>query len=174
MSKLLSKEDVLNSAAKIKNIILDIDGVLTDGKIYISTENTETLAFNVRDGLGIACALKLGIEFWIITGRSSMAVTHRMNDLKVKNVYKGVLDKVGKFEELLKEGKLTEENTAYIGDDVIDLPLLKRVGLSAAVADGHEEVMENVHWISSKNGGNTAVRELIDLILAAQGKKIQF
>ncbi|MBF0273854.1 MAG: HAD-IIIA family hydrolase [Nitrospinae bacterium] len=174
MSRLITADEFTEKAKKIKNIILDIDGVLTDGKIYISVRGEESLAFNVRDGLGIVEAMNFGLEFWIITGRTSDAVSARMEDLKVKNVFRGVLNKIEKYRELVKEKKLTVENTAYIGDDVIDLPLLKEVGLSASVANGHKEVLKDVHWISTYNGGESAVREFIDLILEAQGKKIQY
>ncbi len=156
------------AASKVTDVILDIDGVLTDGKIYINEEGVESLAFNIKDGYGLATARDKGLTFWVITGRDSKAVDTRLRNLKITHVYKGVLNKKACFDKLVQQGLLKPETTAYIGDDVIDLPLLRSVAFPATVADAHPEVRAFSPWVSRYNGGSGAVRELIDLLLFFQ------
>jgi len=157
-------------AAKIRMLVLDVDGVLTDGKLYFDHAGNEMKAFNTRDGLGMKALQRSGIEVAVITGRKSEAVTHRMRQLDIQNVYQGREDKMNAFLHLLETTGLDAAQICYAGDDWIDLPVLLRAGLAVTVADSEERVKEHVHWITERNGGDGAVREICNLILAAQGK----
>ncbi len=157
-------------AANIRMLVLDVDGVLTDGKLYLDHAGHEMQSFNTRDGLGIKSLQRCGIEIAVITGRKSEAVTHRMKQLGVRHLYQGSEDKLGAFLHLLEKTGLDAQQICFAGDDWIDLPILLRVGLAVCVADAEDRVKEQVHWITSRDGGNGAVREICNLILAAQGK----
>lgn len=157
-------------ASKIRMLVLDVDGVLTDGKLYFDHAGNELKAFNTRDGLGMKALQRCGIEIAVITGRKSKAVAHRMSQLGIKHVYQGREDKLNAFLHLLDITGLDEHEICYAGDDWIDLPLLMRAGLAISVADAEEHVKEHAHWITQRNGGDGAVREMCNLILAAQGK----
>jgi 3-deoxy-D-manno-octulosonate 8-phosphate phosphatase (KDO 8-P phosphatase) len=152
----------------IKLLILDVDGVMTDGRIIINDQGEETKTFNVKDGYGIRLLLGAGIDVAIITGRQSRCVEHRADDLGIKSLYQGVTDKKSVCMKLLEEKHLTSQQTCFIGDDLLDLPLLKFVGLPVAVADAVKEVRETAMYVTEKNGGNGAVREVCELILKAQ------
>lgn len=160
---------VSSRAARIRLVILDIDGVLTDGAINISGSGELFKRFHVRDGLGIKMLQKAGIEVGIITGRTSDIVAARMRELGITRVAQGQLFKTTAYENMLRETGLTDENVAYMGDDVPDLPLLMRVGLATTPADGNPCLLEYTHWQSTCRGGNGAVRELAELILKSQG-----
>lgn len=152
-------------AEKIKLIILDVDGTLTDGKIYIDNNGIEGKAFNVKDGFAIAQAIKFGIKFAIITGRSSKLVEKRAQELKIEDIYQGVNNKLEKLDQLCKKYNLNYGEIAYMGDDINDLPVLKRAGLKAVPNDAVREVKEIADFISCFSGGKGAVRELIEYIL---------
>ncbi len=158
-------------AAKIRMLVLDVDGVLTDGKLYFDHQGNETKAFNTRDGLGMKALQRSGIEVAVITGRKSEAVAQRMAQLDIQHVYQGREDKLNAFLHLLDATGLDAQEICFAGDDWIDLPVLLRVGLAVSVADAEERVKEKVHWITRRNGGDGAVREICNLILAAQEKE---
>lgn len=154
---------------KIKLLLLDVDGVLTDGRIIINDGGQETKCFDVRDGHGMKLLQRSGVRIGIITGRSSKVVEHRMRELGIELVYQGVKDKLAPFQEILARYRLTPEQIAYVGDDLVDLPILKRVGFSATVADGCEELKPLVHHVTRHRGGRGAVREICEMILRANG-----
>lgn len=157
-------------ASKIRLLILDVDGVLTDGKLYFDHQGNEMKAFNTRDGLGMKALQGCGIGVAVITGRTSEAVTHRMAQLDIQHVYQGREDKLNAFLQLLELTGLDAEQVCFAGDDWIDLPVLLRAGLAVTVADAENVVKDRVHWITQRNGGDGAVREICNLILAAQDK----
>jgi 3-deoxy-D-manno-octulosonate 8-phosphate phosphatase (KDO 8-P phosphatase) len=157
-------------ALKIRMLVLDVDGVLTDGKLYFDHAGNEMKAFNTRDGLGMKALQRVGIEVAVITGRKSEAVAHRMSQLGIEHVYQGREDKLDAFLHLLEATGLDAEQVCFAGDDWIDLPVLIRVGLAVSVADAEDHVKQQAHWITRRNGGHGAVREICNLILEAQGK----
>lgn len=157
-------------AKAIRLIVMDVDGVLTDGRIFYSADGVETEAFFVRDGLGLRMAQQAGLLTAILTGRISGAVTHRAKELGISEIHQGVLNKLEVYEMLLQRYGLTDEAAAYVGDDLNDIPLLGRAGLSAAPADAAPEVRAKVTYVTTRPGGCGAVREVIDLILKAQGR----
>ena len=150
--------------------MFDVDGVLTDGKLWYTADGHELKAFNVHDGLGLKRLLANGIEVAIITARMSHVVTERMAELGVAHVYQDQKDKRSCLEQLLQALKLSPDQVAYTGDDLPDLAPMQMVGLSVAVANAHAWVRERAHWRTSIAGGEGAAREVSDLILAAQGK----
>lgn len=158
------------SLKSIKLLLLDVDGVLTDGTLWFSPEGETVKSFYVRDGLGLVMLQKKGIRVGVITGRHSPALLKRLEDLKINLVYQGIPDKIVAYEEILRKENLTDKEVAYMGDDVPDLTLLKRVGFAAAPADAIPEVKKIVHFVTSENGGRGAVRALVEAILKAQGK----
>lgn len=159
-------------ASKIKIVIFDIDGVLTDGSLYFDNKGEEFKAFNSKDGHGLRMLQDSGVDVALITGRESELVKHRATNLGLSPslVYQGYRDKVPAFNDLLKKTGLSRENIAYVGDDVIDLPIMSQVGLSIAVADAHWFVRENADWTTQEKGGKGAAREVSEFILDAQGK----
>lgn len=157
-------------ASQIRMLVLDVDGVLTDGKLYFDHAGNEMKAFNTRDGLGMKALQRCGIEVAVITGRKSGAVAQRMAQLDIKHVYQGREDKLNAFLHLLEKTGLDATQVCFAGDDWIDLPLLMRVGLAVSVPDAEERVKEHAHWITKRNGGDGAVREICNLILTAQDK----
>jgi 3-deoxy-D-manno-octulosonate 8-phosphate phosphatase (KDO 8-P phosphatase) len=154
----------------IKLLILDVDGVLTDGKILYNDRGEETKAFDVKDGHGIKLLMRSGTEVALITGRESEVVLHRARDLGIEQVYQKVTNKIEVYEKILKEKKLNDRNVGFIGDDLIDIPVLRRVGFSATVLDAIPEVKEVVDYTASRKGGEGAVREICELLLKAQDK----
>lgn len=160
----------LPRAGKIKLLLLDVDGVLTDGTIVYAHSGTEMKAFSTRDGFGIRLLQESGVEVGLITARTSEAVHRRAQDLKLKLVYQGMRNKIEAFAAILAEQHLLEEEVAYMGDDWLDLPLLIRAGLAVTVADAAPEVKEVAHYITRNPGGRGAVRELADLLIEARGK----
>ncbi len=162
--------EVWKRAQGIRLLLLDVDGVLTDGRIFFSAKGEAFKAFHVRDGHGIKMAQRGGIEIAFLSGRRSDAAFHRARDLGVTRFYEGLRDKVAVLEELLATLNLAPPGVAAVSDDLVDLPLLARVGLAVAVADAAPEVKAAAHWITSSPGGAGAVREVCDLILKARGQ----
>lgn len=163
-------QDALARAKNVKMLILDVDGVLTDGSIAVGDNGELFKTFNVRDGLGITLAQKLGIKTAIITGRESKMLAYRARELKINAFYQNKKNKVPAYKELLAEYQLKDEEVAYIGDDLFDLAVMKRVGFPATVADATEEAKSVSILISDFAGGKGAVRQIIEFILKAQEK----
>ena len=161
-------QKILEKARRIQFLLLDVDGVMTDGTIYLDADGRETKAFNIYDGSGIHLVRKAGLEVGIITGRESAIVEHRARELGITEVHQRILDKLTIYDQLLRKYGLRDSAMAYIGDDIIDLPILERVGLSVAVPNAHPDVKRRVDWITQKAGGYGAVREVTDLLLAAR------
>lgn len=157
-------------AKKIQLLLLDVDGVLTDGRIIIDDRGVETKQFHVRDGQGISLLMRSGIKVGFITARSSPSVRHRAKELGVRLVRQGVHDKLRAYREIKSSLRLKDAQIAYIGDDLIDSPILRRVGLAVCVADGWSGLASNVDLVTTARGGRGAVREIADLLLEAQGK----
>jgi 3-deoxy-D-manno-octulosonate 8-phosphate phosphatase (KDO 8-P phosphatase) len=163
-------ERVMARAANARLLILDVDGVMSDGLIYMGNSGEELKAFNVRDGYGIRCALTSGIEVAIITGRKAKLLVDRCETLGITHLYQGQSDKLLAFRDLLDKLAVTPEQVAYVGDDLIDWPVMAEVGLSVAVADAHPLLIPRADYVTRINGGRGAVREVCDLLLLAQGK----
>jgi 3-deoxy-D-manno-octulosonate 8-phosphate phosphatase (KDO 8-P phosphatase) len=163
----ISPQALLARAARLKLVLLDVDGVLTDGRIWYGPEGEAMKAFDVRDGHGIVL-LRAHVDFGVISGRPGKATERRLEELRFKHAIFGERDKVAAYEKLAHLG-LADEEVAYMGDDVNDLPLLARVGLAACPADARPEVRERVHFVASAGGGRGAVRELCELVLRAKG-----
>ena len=170
----MSVNDLYKEAAKktdtIKLLILDVDGVLTDGAIYLDNNGNELKSFNVRDGLGIKLAQKAGLTVAIITGRESLVVENRARELGIRDLYQGVEDKGKAYKNLLDKYKYTDDNVAFMGDDIIDLPVMTSVGLPAVPADADTMVMKYALFVSRKKGGQGAVREFIEFILKSSDR----
>jgi len=162
--------DNKSRAQKIKMIIMDVDGTLTDGTLLILPDGEELKAYHVRDGLGIILAHLAGLKTGIITGKISNPLTRRSEKLKITEVHQGILDKDKILLEILEKHSLFPEEIAYIGDDLGDLSVIKKVGFAAAVADAHPEIKKYSHFICSNSGGKGAVREFIEFILQTQDK----
>ncbi len=155
--------------AGIKLVIFDVDGVLTDGQLYF-IDNQECKAFHSRDGLGLALLIKAGLEMAIISGNRSASVEARMKKFGLRYLYQGVDDKAVAFQEIINEQQITPAEVAYLGDDLIDLPIMNQVGFAGAVADADEFVITQADWVSQYRGGQGAAREFCELILQAQGQ----
>ncbi|MBD3223741.1 MAG: HAD-IIIA family hydrolase [Caldithrix sp.] len=154
----------------IKIILMDVDGVLTSGEIIYTSNGDELKMFNVQDGMGITLARMAGIKTGIITGRKSGLVLRRAEELKVDIIFQGRFHKLDDYEKVKKEYGFKDDEIAYIGDDILDMPLLKRVGFSVAVANARDEVKAICDYVTIAEGGKGAVRETIDKILKRQGK----
>ena len=155
---------------KIKLLILDVDGVLTDGKIIVDTEGREIKVFDVQDGYGIVFFQKAGFKTAILTARNSKAVTVRAKDLKIHKVYQGAYPKIDGYKKLLKHFKVKDDEACFVADDLTDLAVLKKVGFAVAVANATPEVKRVADYVTKKQGGAGAAREVIELILKSQGK----
>lgn len=155
--------------AAIKLLLLDVDGVLTDGRIIYDNEGNEVKAFDVKDGHGLKMLQRAGIKIGIITGRSSAVVQRRSSELGIDVLFQGSLSKLEPYQQILNEFSLTDEQVAYVGDDLVDLPILRRVGFSATVADAVPDVLPLVDYVTRREGGRGAVREICDMLLRAQG-----
>lgn len=160
--------ELILRARRIRLVVFDVDGVLTDGRLYFSPEGPEMKVFHARDGFGIKMLGRHGIAVAVISGRDSPIVARRMDSLGVKHVYQGNEEKLPILSQLLNELALLPENCAYVGDDVIDLPPMAQVGLACTMADAHPAVRRAAHWVSTAGGGRGGAREVCDLILAAQ------
>jgi 3-deoxy-D-manno-octulosonate 8-phosphate phosphatase (KDO 8-P phosphatase) len=156
-------------ARAIKLLILDVDGVLTDGKIVYADRGEELKCFNVKDGHGIKLLLRAGIEVALVTGRKSAAVEHRAQDLGIRLVFQKALNKIEAYEEIRATQKLRDEELCVMGDDLPDLPILRKCGFSVAVPDSVDEVKREVDYVTNKEAGKGAVREVCEIILKAQG-----
>ncbi len=154
---------------RIKLIILDVDGVLTDGSIIIGSDKTEYKAFNVKDGSGISLAGHVGMKFAIISGRFSEVITLRAAELKIEAVYQDIMEKLGPYEELKRDLGLKDGDICFIGDEIIDLPVFEKCGFSAAPADAVADVKKAADYACKKDGGKGCVREVSDMVLTAQG-----
>jgi 3-deoxy-D-manno-octulosonate 8-phosphate phosphatase (KDO 8-P phosphatase) len=155
-------------ATRIRLFLFDVDGVLTDGTVVMHADGSESKGFHIRDGAAIVWAQRAGLPVGLISARSSGATAHRAAQLAVRIVAQGVKSKLSTYEQIVREAKVTDADVAYMGDDLLDLQVLGRVGLSAAPADAAPEVRERVDWVSSCGGGRGAARELVELILRAQ------
>lgn len=161
-------------AKEIKLIVFDVDGVLTDGGLYFTDDGREMKKFNVKDGLGISLLIKNDIDVAVITGRNSAIVAERMKSLGVSHVYQGRMNKLETYENLKLALKIGDEQVAYVGDDVIDLPIMKRCILPIAVADAHPSVKQHAKVVLEQKGGEGAARAVCDLILQEQNLPIDF
>ncbi|WP_455366197.1 3-deoxy-manno-octulosonate-8-phosphatase KdsC [Kaarinaea lacus] len=162
-------EEVLNRAKNVKLVIFDVDGVLTDGSLFYGDDGQEYKAFHSRDGHGMKMLQETGVQIGIITGRTSEVVLHRMKNLQVQHIYQGRLEKLPAFEELISKLGITPEHVAYVGDDVVDLPIMTRVGLAITVPGAHDLAKQYAHWITSQPAGAGAAREICEMIMKAQG-----
>jgi len=153
----------------IRLLLLDVDGVLTDGRIIINDAGEETKAFDVRDGHGLKLLQRSGVQLGVLTGRSSKVVAHRSQELGFDWVIQGAKNKLEPFQDLLRRTGLQPEEVAYVGDDLVDLPILSRVGFSATVADAAPELSAEVDYVTHACGGRGAVREICELLLKTQG-----
>ena len=154
----------------IKILILDVDGVLTDGRVIYTDSGEEIKRFDVRDGHGLKLLMRSGIEVILLTGRESKVVLHRARDLGIEHVYQKALNKIEVYKTILAQRNLEDKDVGFVGDDLVDLPVLRKVGFSAAVPDAVPEVKEIVDYITTKKGGEGAVREICELLLKAQNK----
>ncbi|MEE9323983.1 MAG: HAD-IIIA family hydrolase [Dehalococcoidia bacterium] len=163
-------DDAISRRAKrVRLMALDVDGVLTDGSVYYSTQGEELKRFHIRDGMGIVMLMKAGVEVVIITREATEFPVRRAEKLGIKDVYTGVHDKKAIAEDLLSRHGIGYEEMCYVGDDINDLEILEKAGLAVAVRDALPEVREAAHYVTERPGGNGAVREVCDLILAARG-----
>lgn len=166
---LLAREPGLAARARaVRMVVFDVDGVLTDGRLFLAEDGTEIKVFHSRDGQGLVMLLATGVRVGVISGRSSPVVTERMRALGIHCVHQGCGDKLPVLEGLLAEFGLGFDQVAYVGDDLPDLPPLLRVGLAVAVADAHPLVRRHAHWTTTLPGGKGAAREICDLVMEAQ------
>lgn len=163
-------EHVSRAAKNIKLVLFDVDGVLTDGSLFIGDDGQEYKAFNSRDGHGIKMLQNSGVSVGIITGRTSKVVKQRVADLGIQHVFQGCQDKLPVFQDLVKKLGLDTSETAFVGDDVVDLPIMLRSGLAITVQDAHYLIKHHSHWITPSRGGRGAAREICEMIMHAQGK----
>ena len=154
---------------RLKLLILDVDGVLTDGRLYFDNLGQEYKCFHARDGHGLKLLRQTGVEVAVISGRSSNSVSLRMQNLGIRHVYQGHENKRAAFREILENLQLSAEQTAHVGDDLLDLPIMTQVGFSIAVQDANFAVKPHAHWCTQLPGGQGAVREVCDLIMQVQG-----
>jgi 3-deoxy-D-manno-octulosonate 8-phosphate phosphatase (KDO 8-P phosphatase) len=162
-------DTVLERASHIRLLVLDVDGVLTDGRLFLSAAGEELKVFHVRDGSGLVAVQRAGVVVAIISGRDSPAVTRRARELGISHVYQGVDDKGAQLDRLMAELGVTAAATACVGDDTPDAPMLRRAGLAIGVADAHPALLAVAHWVTPSGGGHGAVREVCDLLLSARG-----
>jgi len=155
-------------ASHVRLLLFDVDGVLTDGVVVMHADGSESKGFHIRDGAAIVWAQRAGLKVGLLSARSSGATTHRAAQLAVRIVVQGVANKVTAYEQIIRDAGVDEASVAYMGDDLLDLPVLKRVGFSAAPADAAPEVRAQVHWVSTAPGGRGAAREMIEFVLRAQ------
>lgn len=157
-------------ATRIRLVLFDVDGVLTDGLVIMHADGSESKGFHIRDGAAIVWAQRAGLLVGLLSARSSGATTQRATQLAVSIVEQGVANKLAAYERIVRENALEDADVAYMGDDLLDLPVLERAGLSAAPADAAAEVRDKVDWVSPSGGGRGAARELLELVLRAQNR----
>ncbi|HEY8099097.1 MAG TPA: 3-deoxy-manno-octulosonate-8-phosphatase KdsC [Methylobacter sp.] len=162
-------QSVVEKAKKLKLLILDVDGVLTDGKLFFDNDGNEYKSFHAQDGHGIKMLRQTGVEVAVISGRKSKSVALRMKNLGIEHVYQGHENKIAAFNEIIELLGITPDQAAHVGDDVIDLPVMVRVGLAIAVNDANFAVKQHADWCTTLPGGQGAVREVCDFIMQAQG-----
>ena len=161
--------DIIDKAQGTRLVIFDVDGVLTDGSLFVGDDGQEYKAFHSRDGHGMVMLMQSGVEIAIITGRSSDVVRIRMESLGIEHVFQGHRDNLPPYLALKAQLVIKDECIAYVGDDVVDLPIMRRVGLAIAVQDAHPLVKQHAHWQTSRGGGRGAARDVCELIMEAQG-----
>jgi 3-deoxy-D-manno-octulosonate 8-phosphate phosphatase (KDO 8-P phosphatase) len=157
-------------AALVKLLLFDVDGVLTDGKILMHPDGTESKQFDIKDGTGLVWAQRAGLKVGVLSARSSAATTQRAAQLGITIVHQGVPSKIRAYDAILRQHGLTDADVAYMGDDVLDLPVITRAGLSASPSDAVEEVRTRVDYVSRASGGAGAARELVELVLKSQDR----
>jgi 3-deoxy-D-manno-octulosonate 8-phosphate phosphatase (KDO 8-P phosphatase) len=162
--------EVIQRARRVRVVLLDADGVLTDGRIHVGADGADARAFYARDGLGVRLGQQGGLTFGIVSGRRSAAVAGRASELHITEVHQGISDKVACVEEILERLELAGDAACYIGDDLVDVPVMRRVGLAAAPSDAAPEAREAADYVAASAGGRGAVREVVDLLLRASGK----
>lgn len=162
-------QNALDKARDVRMLVLDVDGVLSDGRLYYGEQGEAFKSFHSRDGFGMKRLMENGIEIAIITGRVSEFLSHRMRDLEIERVYQGREAKMTTYKELIQDTGLDNRQIAYMGDDINDLQVMRHVGFATTVANPHPLVAEEAHWISDYDGGRGAVRQLCDLLLHSQG-----
>jgi 3-deoxy-D-manno-octulosonate 8-phosphate phosphatase (KDO 8-P phosphatase) len=162
--------NVLHLAKPIKLVIFDVDGVLTDGSLYLTDKNVEIKAFHCHDGLGIKFLLETGIKIAVISARQAELVIHRMKSLGINYIYQGDMNKITAYEDLMQKTNLQDNEIAFVGDDVLDVPLIRRANLGIAVKNAHPFAQQHADWVTTIPGGQGAVREVCELIMKAQGK----
>jgi len=160
---------ITEQAARVRLILFDVDGVLTDGKVLLHADGSESKIFDIKDGTGIVWAQRLGLTVGFLSARASAATAQRAAHLGITLVHQGVANKLETYDQIADSLMLDDDEIAYMGDDILDLPVLSRVGLAAAPADAAEDVLSRVHWVARARGGAGAARELIELVLRAQG-----
>ena len=165
----MSEADIITRARAIRVLLFDVDGVLTDGSLFYGDDGQEYKSFHARDGHGIRMLRDTGVEAAILTGRTSQVVLHRARNLGISRVVQGARDKLQSYLSILAETGIRAEQTAYIGDDLVDLPVLRRCGLACTVPDAPAEVKARVHYVAEAAAGRGAVREVCELIMRAQG-----
>lgn len=162
--------DLKEKALSVRLFLLDVDGVLTDGRLYYTSRGEEIKVFNVRDGLGIKLAQRAGIKMGVISGRKSKALINRLKELEIDEVHLGFNQKLPILEDIMKRLSLDFENIAFLGDDYVDLPILKRVGFPMVVSDAPEELKKYALYITESKGGHGAVREAVEFLLKLRGQ----
>lgn len=160
----------MEKAEQIKLVILDVDGVMSDGRIVIDDNGVQQRNFDIKDGMGVVALQMLGVEVAIITSKHCGAVRHRAEELKITRFYEGIRKKTEAYAEILEEMQISDAEVCYVGDDLVDLSMMKRVGLPVAVADAVPDVIEHADYVTKARGGYGAVREVAEMILKAQGK----
>ncbi len=165
MDRAEPSSEVLERASRVRFVLLDVDGVLTDGRIYVFSDGTDGRGFHARDGLGIRMGQHVGLLFGILSGRRSQAVANRADELSLREVHQGVLDKKERFLDIARRLGLSCDAFCYVGDDIVDVPVLEVVGLAVAPLDAEPEARAAAHWVTSRRGGEGAVREVVDLLL---------
>jgi 3-deoxy-D-manno-octulosonate 8-phosphate phosphatase (KDO 8-P phosphatase) len=157
-------------AARIRLVLFDVDGVLTDGRVVLHGDGSESKQFHIRDGIVMVWAQRVGLKIGLLSARMSPTTAERAAQLGITLVHQGVPSKINAYDEIVSDIGLNDEEVAYMGDDIVDIAVLSRVGLAAAPADAVSEVLERVHWVAPSAGGGGAARELLELILRAQGR----
>ena len=173
MAAIKAELTVDERARRVRLLLFDVDGVLTDGVVVMHADGSESKGFNIKDGAAIVWAQRAGLPVGLLSARSSGATAHRAAQLAVRIVQQGIASKSSAFDQILMDQGLSEDDVAYMGDDLLDLPVLTRCGFAAAPADAAAEVRGAVHWVSSVAGGHGAVREMIEVVLRAQGRWAQ-
>jgi 3-deoxy-D-manno-octulosonate 8-phosphate phosphatase (KDO 8-P phosphatase) len=163
-------QDVLRRASRVRLLLLDCDGVLTDGRITLTSDGDEEKSFHTRDGHGLVLLHRAGLKSAVISGRTSSALERRARDLRIPHLRQGTWDKIVEFREVLTEAGVAEDETCVVGDDVTDIPLMRRAALAVAVADATADTRAHAHYVTRLPGGFGAVREVCELILKAQGR----